>query len=90
MGTPQGEVRDKSTIVLSFQLGLRSHRVSCAVTLMDNDFAADVSVQGRAQMGRNTRIRARHAGVDGDLAAEVSPSKPSDIFFFQLVVILSC
>ena len=71
----------QSTVVLSFQLSLRSRRVSCAVTLMDTDFATDVSVQGRMQMGRNTRSRARHAGVDGDPAAEVSPSKPLDIFF---------
>ena len=71
----------QSIVVLSFQLGSGSRRVSCVVSLTDTDVVADVSIQGRAQMGRNMRSRARHAGVDGDPAAEVSPSKPSDIFF---------
>ena len=70
-----------STVVLSTKLGLQSRRVFCAVTLIDTDVAAEASVHGRAQMGRKMRIRARHAGVDGDPAAEVTPSKPSNFIF---------
>ena len=65
-----------STLDLSTNLSLRRRRVSGAVSFMNTDVAVGAQDQGRAQMGRTTRSRARHAEVDGDPGAEVNPSKP--------------